>query len=140
MKKNKLVINYNYDFDLAGIITSSKGYRLAWEINKKLGVKLVRQPDLIVGFKKNEEKLFSFYAYETRINRLKLFKNKPIDYEKGKYFLMPEFPRFDFIILTRSEDPEFKELVIRSLKEIETIELVTPIPIATLKSKINFIF
>ena len=140
MRKNKLVINYNYDFELSGIITPLKGYKLAWEINRKLGVNLVRQPDLAVGFKNNEEKFFSFYAYETRINRLKLFKNKPVDYEKGKYFLVPEFPRFDFILLTRSSDDDFNNQVIASLKEISSIELLSSIPTSTLKSKVNFIF
>lgn len=140
MKKSKLVINYNFDFDLAGIIASCKGYKLAWEINRKLGVNLVRQPDMVVGFKNNEERYFSFYSFETRINRLKLFKNKPVDYEKGKYFLVPEFPRFDFILLTRSSNEEYTDLVLTALKEIPTIELISPISTATLKSKVNFIF
>jgi len=140
MKKTKLVINYDYDFDLTGIISTLKGYRLAWVINQKLGVNLVRQPDLAVGFKNQEEKLFSFFAYETRINRLKLFKNKPVDYETGKYFLVPEFPRFDFIILTSSEDAGFSSMVIQALKEIPTIDWVSPLTVASLKSKENFIF
>jgi hypothetical protein len=140
MKKTKLIINYDYDFELTGIISTLKGYRLAWEINRKLGVTLVRQPDLAVGFKNQEEKLFSFYAYETRINRLKLFKNKPVDYETGKYFLVPEFPRFDFIILTASEDAGFNTMVNQSLKEISSIDWVNPLTVASLKSKDNFIF
>jgi hypothetical protein len=140
MKKTKLIINYDYDFELTGIISTLKGYRLAWEINRKLGVTLVRQPDLAVGFKNQEEKLFSFYAYETRINRLKLFKNKPVDYEIGKYFLVPEFPRFDFIILTSSQDAGFNTMVNQSLKEIPSIDWVNPLSVASLKSKDNFIF
>ena len=140
MKKSKLVIDYNYDFELTGIISTSKGYKLAWEMNGKLGINLVRQPDLTVGFKNKQERLFSFYSYETRINRLKLFKNKPIDYESGNYFLVPEFPRFDFIILTRSGNADFYGLVMKSLKEIPSIEMSAPIPTTTLKSKVNFIF
>lgn len=140
MKKNKLVIDYDYDFDLAGIISPSKGYKLAWEINRKLGINLVRQADLPVGFKKQEEKLFSYYAFETRINRLKLFKNKPVDYETGKYFLVPEFPHFDFIILTASMDADYNSMLIKSLKEISSIELLANIPMESLKSKVNFIF
>lgn len=140
MKKSKLVIDYDYDFELTGIVSTAKGYKLAWEINGKLGVNLIRQPDLTVGFKNKEEKFFSFYAYETRINRLKLFKNKPIDYESGKYFLVPEFPRFDFIILTESSDEDYNDEVISSLKQIPSIELLAPIPTTSLKSKVNFIF
>ena len=140
MKKTKLVIDYDYDFELTGVATTVKGYKLAWEINRKAGIHLVRQPDLAVGFKKHEEMFFSFYAYETRLNRLKLFKNKPVDSPSGKYLLVPEFPHFDFIILTQGDDPAFTELVIASLKEIPSVELTAPIPMEGLKSKVNFIF
>jgi len=140
MKKSKLVIEYDFDFQLAGVISTLKGYKLAWEINQKVGVKLVRQPDLAVGFKNQEERYFSFYAYETRLNRLKLFKNKPVDYETGKYFLVPEFPRFDFILLTASEDVNFTSMILQAIKEIPSVELVAPIATESLKSRSNFVF
>ena len=139
MKKSKLVIDYEYDFELIGIRSSAKGYKLAWQINTALGVQLIRQPDLSVGFKNDEEKNFSFYEYETLLNRLKLFKNKPVDSDSGKYFLVPEFPHFDFIILIQMEEP-VRIKVIEQLKHISSIELVTNIPLDGLKSKSNFVF
>lgn len=140
MKKSKLVIEYEYDFELIGIASSAKGYKLAWEINRKVGITLVRQPDLTVGFKKTEEKSFSFYAHETLLNRLKLFKNRPNDSDTGKYYLVPEFPHFDFIILVQMEDTTSHELLLTRLKEIPAIELAAPIALDGLKSKSNFIF
>lgn len=140
MKKNKLVIEYRFDFELTGIASTAKGYKLAWAINQETGFHLVRQPDLAVGFKKDVEKFFTFYAYETRLNRLKLFRNKPVDSTSGKYLLVPEFPHFDFILLTQSEDPDFNARITEILRSVPFIELVAPIPIAGLKSKVNFIF
>ncbi len=142
MKKSKLVIDYDYDFQLAGIVSPLKSYKLAWEINRKLGIHLVRQPDLTVGFKtgRQEEKQFAYYSFETPIKRLKLLKNKPVDYVQGKYFLVPEFPRYDFIFLTAFEDQDNQTMTIQALKEIETIELVAPISVDSLRSKENFIF
>ena len=139
MKKNKLVIEYEFDFQLLGIITSAKGYKLAWEINKKLRINLVRQDDLIVGFRKANEKSFAHYSYETRLNRLKLFKNKPVDADSGKYYLVPEFPHYDFIILTQMEENSLQTLL-PQLREIPSIELMAPISLDGLKSKSNFIF
>jgi len=139
MKKSKLVIDYEYDFELIGIRSSAKGYKLAWQINLALDIHLIRQPDLAVEFKKGEEKNFSFYEYETRINRLKLFKNKPVDTDSGKYFLVPEFPHFDFIILIQMEEPVRTKLI-EQLKHISSIELVSNIPLDGLKSKSNFVF
>jgi hypothetical protein len=140
MKKSKLVIDYEYDFELMGIRSSAKGYKLAWELNKELGIHLIRQPDLTVGFKKGEEKKFSFYAHETRLNRLKLFKNKPVDADSGKYFLVPEFHQFDFIILIQMDDSTLRDSFITQLKQVPSIELTTNIPLDGLKSKSNFIF
>ena len=140
MKKNKLVIDYEFDFELIGIISTAKGYKLAWEINQLIGTRLIKQPDLVVGFKNNEEKNFSYYAYETHLNRLKLFRNKPNDPETGKYFLIPEFPHFDFIILTQMEEHHPESNILASIKAIEAIQLAAFIPLEGLKSKSNFVF
>jgi hypothetical protein len=140
MKKNKLVIEYHYNFELTGIASTAKGYKLAWAINQQTGFHLVRQPDLAVGFKKEGEKYFNFFSYETRLNRLKLFKNKPIDPATSKHLLVPEFPHFDFILLTQAEDPAFTARLCETLRTLPVVELVAPIPLEGLKSKVNFIF
>lgn len=140
MKKNKLVIDYNFDFSLLGITSSVKGYKLAWEVNRCLGVHLVKQPDLVVGFKNDDERSFTHYSYETPLNRLKLFKNRPLDADRGKYFLIPEFPHFDFIILARLNEHTMSEVLLESLKQIPSVEWVVPIDLEALKSKSNFVF
>ncbi|HEY3430890.1 MAG TPA: IPExxxVDY family protein [Cyclobacteriaceae bacterium] len=140
MKKSKLVIDYEYDFELIGIRSSAKGYKLAWEINHNLGIHLIRQPDLTVGFKNGDERSFSFYAHETRLNRLKLFKNKPVDSDSGKYHLIPEFHHFDFILLIQMDDSNQRDALLQQLKQIPSIELTAEIPLEGLKSKSNFIF
>ncbi len=140
MKKSKLVIEYDYGFELTGIASPAKGYKLAWAINQKTGCHLIRQPDLAVGFKKEGEKYFNFFAYETAFNRLKLFKNKPVDPASSRHLLVPEFPHFDFILLTQSEDPDFRTMITDILRTVPFVELVAPIPLEGLKSKSNFIF
>lgn len=140
MKKSKLVIEYEFDFDAFGITSSSKGYKLAWEINDRLGIHLVRQPDLIVGFKNQEEKSFSHYSFETPVNRLKLLRNKPHEGDQGKYFLIPEFPHYDFIILARLTELGSNVSMTDVLKNIPAVELVAPVALDTLKSKSNFVF
>lgn len=139
MKKSKLVIDYEFNFELIGMTSTVRGYKLAWEINQRLGVNLVKQPDLVVGFKNNEEKAFSFYAHQTPLNRLKLFKNKPADQETGKYFLIPEFPHFDFIILASMEDHTHQQLI-DLVRSIPSIQFAASIPLVGLRSKSNFIF
>ena len=76
MKKNRLDIEYTYDFELLGLISSAKGYRLAWEINRLLGVRLVKQPDLVIYGKNKSVLSYSHFASGGATNQLKLFKNK----------------------------------------------------------------
>jgi hypothetical protein len=140
MKKSKLLIDYEFDFELLGLSASAKGYKLAWELNQVLGIQLVKQADLVVGFKNNEEKCFSYYAYETQLNRLKMFKNRPSEGDPGKYFLIPEFPHYDFIILAAMEEQYAHQHLIQLIKPIASIQLVASIPLEGLKSKSNFIF
>jgi hypothetical protein len=140
MKKSKLVIDYEFDFDLLGLTTAAKGYKLAWDLNQALHIQLVKQPDLVVGFKNNDERGFSFYAYETQINRLKLFKNRPSEGDTGKYFLIPEFPHFDFIILGAMKDQYTHPQLLELIKSIPSVQFVAFIPMEGLKSKSNFIF
>ncbi len=139
MKKSKLVIDYDYNFELMGITSPAKGYRLAWEMNRRLGIHLVKQPDLIVGFRNNEERAFSIYAYETPLNRLKLLKNRPHDQDQGKYFLVPEFPHYDFIILAAME-LHTRQHLLDLVKSIPFVQFTASIPLEGLKSKSNFIF
>jgi hypothetical protein len=139
MKKSKLIIDYEFNFELIGITCTVRGYKLAWEINQRLGINLVKQPDLMVGFKNNEEKAFSFYAYQTPLNRLKLFKNKPAEQDTGKYFLIPEFPHFDFIILAAMEEHTHQQLI-NLVRSIPSVQFAASIPLEGLRSKSNFIF
>lgn len=139
MKKKRLEIEYSYDFDLIGIISSAKGYKLAWDINHELSTRLVRQPDLIVQFKKNKEASFSYFSFENDVNKLKLFKNKPNDSE-GRIYLLPEFPHLDYIILIQGEEYGNSNRLQELLRNIISVELVTFIPLGPLKSKDNFIF
>ena len=140
MKKSKLIIDYEFDFNLIGLLTTVKGYKLAWEINQALHIQLVKQLDLVVGFKNEAERSFSFYAFETQFNRLKLFKNKPAEADSGKYFLIPEFPHFDFIILAAMKDLYAPQQLLDLIKSVPSIQFASYIPMEGLKSKSNFIF
>jgi hypothetical protein len=140
MKKSRLDIEYTYDFELLGIISSAKGYRLAWEINKILSVKLLKQPDLLIQAKNKKMLNYSYFSSGGAINQLKLFRNKPSELDSGKNLLVPEFPHLDFILLTEGDERTEINRLQELLHNIPSIELVAFLPLASLKSKDNFIF
>ncbi len=140
MKKKRLEIEYNYDFELLGIISSAKGYKLAWEINKLLSMRLIKQKDLTIEHKSNAESSYSYFAHESEVNTLKLFRNKPSDSDTSKNFLVPEFPHYDFILLSKGEEHMKSNRLRELLRDIASIELVAFIPLDALKTKETFIF
>jgi len=140
MKKKRLEIEYSFDFELLGIISSAKGYKLAWDINAILQSRLIRQKDLSVQVKNNEKVTFPHFSFENEVNFLKLFRNKPNEPELVKNLLVPEFPHYDYVILNQGEEYRNSNRLHELLRNIPTIELVAFIPLDALKSKDNFIF
>ena len=140
IKKNKLEIQYTYDFELLGIRTSLKGYKLAWQLNNILRINLVKQVDLVLHYRKGLEASYDHYVYSTPLNQLHLFRNKPLDTENAVPELVPEFPHFDFVLMTQSEENLSGNRLQEYLRAIPSVELVTLIPLTSLKSRDNFIF
>ena len=138
MKKNRLEIDYSYDFELLGLTTTAKSYRLAWELNKALGIHLTRKSDLCIHIR-TAEVTYSFHEHLSPVTTLRLFKNRPIEAEFVKLLLVPESPQSDFILMIQGEDDLSKRLH-QQLRNIPSVELVAFIPLPPLKSKDNFIF
>ena len=138
MKRNRLEIEYSFDFELLGLTTSAKSYKLAWDLNQKLHIRLVRKADLVIQIR-SFQLSYSVHADESLVNTVRLFRNKSNEMEQSKHLLVPEYPHGDFILMVQGEELQsnrFRE----ELRNIPSIELVAFIPLDTLKSKENFIF
>ena len=140
MKKKRLEVDFTYDFELLAITSSVKGYRLAWEINQLLNVKLIKQDDLVVHQKGDVITTHSYFGYESTPNLLRLFRNKPNENDNLKDFLVPEFPHMDYILMIQGEEYTINKRLHELLRNIPSVELVAFLPLAALKSKDNFIF
>ena len=138
MKKNRLEIEYSYDFELLGLITSAKSYKLAWELNRSLHIRLAKKADLVIQAR-SYQLTYSFHEHESPANTLRLFRNKPNETGKSRHLLVPEYPHGDFILMIQGEEMLSNRLQ-NQLRNIPSIELVAFIPLDALKSKDNFIF
>ncbi len=140
MKKKRLDIEYTFDFELYGIISTVKAYKLAWELNNALGSKLIKSEDYEVVHKKKVVNNYLHYAQTSEVNSLKLFRNKPNEESGTREPLVPEHPHFDFILLAHGEAFADSNRLQELLRNIPSIELVAFIPLAALKTKEYFIF
>lgn len=142
MVKNKLVIEYKYDFDLYGIISTSRDYKLAWLINQKLGLRLVKEEDIRIAFLNDEKLVISNYLFATEHAQFRLLKNKS---EERKFealrYLIPELNRFDYLIMKSGNIADTGNADwLTKIQQIKEIQYVTALDITKLKSRENLIF
>lgn len=142
MAKNKLIVDYDYDFSLFGIISLSKDYHLAWLINNNMGMHLKKEEDIVISFINDENLVISNYIYETEHAQLRMLKNKSEERKSDKMtFLIPELNKFDYLIMKNGSignlsDQEF----VREFQKIDEVQYIAPLDIDKLKSKENLIF
>jgi hypothetical protein len=139
MKKKRLDIEYTFDFDLYGLISTIKPYKMAWELNRCLNINLIKSDDYEVEHK-NSVNNYQHYSQVTAHTLVKLFKNKPIEENDERNLLLPELPRFDFILLVKGDAYADNNRLQELLRNIPSVELVAFIPLTALKSKEHFIF
>ena len=139
MKKRRLEIEYNYDFELLGLASSARSYKLAWEINRALNVNLVKKDDLRMSTKEGDF-YFAFYSHQSAVNTVNLFRNRSNESDVKGIHLVPEHPHLDFILYAKGNEEVKGSRLQELLREIPSIELVAFLPLAALKSKDNFIF
>lgn len=138
MKRNRLVVEYTYYFDLIGITTSVKFYKMAWELNRALNVDFVKEKeDYVLEFKDKPHK-FELYTYPEQEPSLYLYRNKSSN--SDKLYLIPEMTHFDYILKIPTESQSFsvKEIT-EVLRDLNMIEYIGALDVNTLKSKDNFL-
>jgi hypothetical protein len=142
MKKNKLEVEYDYDFMLLGLSCQAKEYRLAWNINMQLGISLTKVNDIHLEFKDDLTLYFSNLSFETENSCLKLIKNRAVESSKmGNYFLLPELKELDYLVYLQGEEDFFSSAnVFSNLRSLSIIQFITKVEVETLKSKDNLIF
>jgi len=142
MSKNKLKVEFSYDFILFGIISTLKEYKLAWEINKALDISLAKETDIEIEFFNKNDLVISNYIFETENSEFRLLKNKALSAASNtSQFLLPELHSFDYIILVNGfEDTYSRTKLKEKLQSIPGIQYLKIFNPDELKSKENLIF
>lgn len=139
MKKTRLLVDYDYDFDLIGITSSAKFHKLCWAINKQLSIRLIKAKDFLLELKDGKTMPYSNSYYEDDSCQICIFKNKSPDHES--YMIVPEFQHFDFILKIKGQLQTFAlEELLKQLREVKYIEYIAKISLEKLKSKDNFLY
>ncbi len=143
MKKKKLVANVDFSFALWAMVSSLKEYKMAWHLNQKLNINLVKQNDELFEFLDDVKLYISNYHFETEHQQIRLIVNRSVDESSAhKRHLIPELKQFDYLLCWEGwENYGISQGGIRDLvREISGIQLVQAVAVEPLKSKENLIF
>jgi hypothetical protein len=139
-KSHKIVFEYEFDFILLGLVSPEKEYKLAWYINKELGIELEKDKDLCYDFVKDYKFLISNFIFKTEYSSFRLLKNRSVEYTPMKKpFLLPELYQYDYFIMLDGEFAEHYQNNQQKLKKVPIIHLVKEIEVETLQSKDNLL-
>ena len=142
MKKTRLVIDYDYNFELLGLISATKEYKVAWGLNQQLKINLGKEPDLELAFSGEKRILISNYLHLTPHGEIRLFKNRAVEViNSDNYYLAPELAHYDFIFMLNDPVGSYDTAHLKEqIRQIANIEYVAEIDVQQLKSKDNFLF
>ncbi len=142
MAKNKLHVDYDFDFVLIAINSSVKPHKLAWSVNNHLKLDLIRDKNIAIEFTQGRFLSIINFLMETEHQKVRLLYNRSEnDDDQFSAHLLPELKDFDYFLVLENESNTFDEnAFISRTKQIPFVQFATKIDLQTLKSRDNLIF
>ncbi|UJP64606.1 IPExxxVDY family protein [Mongoliitalea daihaiensis] len=140
MKKNKLIFDYQFDFEILGFVAPVKDYKLAWAINKLLDLRLKKVDDYYLELINQPDLMVPQFIQIKEHGFVQLLKNKSNTFGPSPAYLIPELKVMDYFMLVQdfTEDININTYIER-LSTVDFIQNVVKIDVTKLKSKENLL-
>lgn len=137
-----LDVEYDCDFDLFGIVSSSREHTLAWTLNNALRLRLVKQQDLIYDLLSRGRLVISNYLHATETLSLRLLRNRSLDPSILKRpFLAPDIKEYDYLLQVSNGSDEFSgDEFLARLSGLPVVQHACQFDPNSLKFKENLLF
>ncbi|MEL6562473.1 MAG: IPExxxVDY family protein [Bacteroidota bacterium] len=141
-KKNKLKVDVEYGFDLIGVTSSVKEYKLAWILNQCDSCDFIKSSDIQIDFVGLKNITISNFKFQTEHTNVYLLKNRLVfNNALSDQYLIPELKRFDYFVKIDGVSELFPtNAILATLKNSENIQYAITLDPNTIKQKENFIF
>ena len=127
--------NENNNYQLIGVVSSSKEFKIAWIINNSLEVSLSKIDNEIIKLSNGSSLSISHLLYRRNKGYIRLINNKII-YNKGKSSLISSLSNFDYIIQFSFNFFEFESFnIINKLKSNNDIQFANFVDSNSIKEK-----
>lgn len=140
IKKAKLVIEPTFDFELLGLVSPVKDYKMAWLINKELNLSLSKAEDLILEFVATPRLEISQYFLSLPYGFIQLLKNKALNSSLQLAYLVPELRNLDYFLLLQDQTEQTNIITFaEQLSKNPMIQSVVRLDINKIKSRENLL-
>lgn len=137
---NLMVDEFFSDTLLLGIVAPMEQYRFCWHMNQWLNFDLRINNNIEIQLNKKDRKyFFSIYEYGELLGTIKhyIYNNE----DDGEY-LLPEFKHLDFLWLIKDHamQENEKEMLIKSIRHMPQVQLITEMTNEKIRNKQHLIF
>ncbi|MBA4299651.1 hypothetical protein SAMN03080617_01548 [Algoriphagus alkaliphilus] len=140
MKKTKLYIEPTFEFELLGLVSPVKDYKMAWLINRELDIDLVKSDDLQIEFLSSPRLEISQYLLSLPHGFIQLLKNKALNTSQQLAYLIPELRNLDYFLLVQDQTQQTSiSIFVDQLAKNPFIQSVVRLDISKIKSKENLL-
>ena len=139
MKTFTLDVEYECDFALFGLVSSTRDYTLAWTLNRALRLRLIKQPELLLNLVSQGRLVFTHYLYATETLTLRLLRNRSVAPSAlKKPFLAPDIKEYDYLLAVSNGSGSLADdALLEQLGALEAVQYVCQFDPNTLKYKEN---
>jgi|TARA_B110000263_G_scaffold5783_1_gene4980 hypothetical protein len=127
---------YADNFKIIGIVSSLKGYKIAWILNNLLNIQLKKEDNLLIKLINNESLSVSYFNYKLKNKYIRLISNKLNIINNKKSHLITSLSKFDYLIQYSENFFEFESFnIINEIKRDNRIQFANFVDINKLKEK-----
>ncbi|WP_345126436.1 IPExxxVDY family protein [Hymenobacter antarcticus] len=140
MKTFTLDVEYECDFALFGLVSSTRDYTLAWALNRALRLRLVKQPELLLNLLSHGRLVFTHYLYATETLTFRLLRNRSIAPSTlKKPFLAPDMKEYDYLLaVSNGSGALADDALLQQLMALDVVQYACQFDPNSLKYKENF--
>ena len=141
MKTFTLDVEYECDFALFGVVSSTRDYTLAWTLNRALRLRLVRQADLLLHLVGRGRLVFTHYQHATESFTFRLLRNRSVAPSTlKKPFLAPDIKEYDYLLaVSNGSGPLADEALLACLVGLDAVQYACQFDPNTLKYRENLL-
>lgn len=141
MKSIRLEVEHDFDFDIYGVVSSSKEHTLAWALNKYFRIRLIKQTDICLDFLNKGRLVISNYLHCAEHGTFRMLRNRSVGASTlSSPYLVPDIKEYDYVIQVSGGLDHLQKELLGNLNAVPLVQYVRAFDPHCLRHKENLLF